>query len=148
MTIVNDDSSVVSKWSFKLIDNPKVVIYDHHRFVTQGTPQDKSPCFKIKLDAKYWTKSWLDTKRIWICQLMPQSQLLKWCSQQPQHNMLLNAFRTHYCFLHWLYLHIIMYRRCLAMQLHNPIPKGIFPVEYSFAIISSVSGNISHCIRL
>jgi len=35
--IVNDDSSIVSKWSFKLIDNPIVVIYDHHRFIIQAT---------------------------------------------------------------------------------------------------------------
>ncbi len=28
VTIVNDDSSAVSKWSFKLIDDPRVIIYD------------------------------------------------------------------------------------------------------------------------
>ena len=37
MTIVNDDSSVVSKWSFKLIDNPRVAIYDRNRFIIQAT---------------------------------------------------------------------------------------------------------------
>jgi hypothetical protein len=37
VTMVNDDSSVVSKWSFKLIDNPRVVIYDHHKFLIQAT---------------------------------------------------------------------------------------------------------------
>jgi hypothetical protein len=31
--IVNDDSSIVSWLSFKLIDNPRVVIYDRHRFI-------------------------------------------------------------------------------------------------------------------
>ncbi len=35
--IVNDDSSVVSKWSFKLIADPRVVIYDRHRFIIQAT---------------------------------------------------------------------------------------------------------------
>jgi hypothetical protein len=35
--IVNDDSSVVSKWSFKLIDDSEVVIYDRHRFMIQAT---------------------------------------------------------------------------------------------------------------
>ncbi len=35
--IINDDSSIVSKWSFKLIDDPSVVIYDHHRFIIQAT---------------------------------------------------------------------------------------------------------------
>ncbi len=37
MTIVNDNSSVVSKWSFKLIDDPRVVIYDRHSFIIQAT---------------------------------------------------------------------------------------------------------------
>ncbi len=37
VTIVNDDSSIVSKWSFKLIDDPRVIIYDHHRFIIQAT---------------------------------------------------------------------------------------------------------------
>jgi len=37
MTIINDDSSVVSKWSFKLIDDPRVVIYERHRFIIQAT---------------------------------------------------------------------------------------------------------------
>jgi hypothetical protein len=35
VTIVNDDSSIISKLNFKLIDNPRVVIYDHNRFITQ-----------------------------------------------------------------------------------------------------------------
>jgi hypothetical protein len=37
MTIVNDDSSIVSKWSSKIIDNARVVIYDHHMFRVQAT---------------------------------------------------------------------------------------------------------------
>jgi hypothetical protein len=37
VTIVNDDSSVVSKWNFKLIDNPRVIIYDRHRLIIQAT---------------------------------------------------------------------------------------------------------------
>ncbi len=37
LMIVNDDSSVISKWSFKLIDNPRVIIYDRHRFIIQAT---------------------------------------------------------------------------------------------------------------
>jgi len=37
VTIVNDNSSIVSKWSFKLIDDPRVIIYDHHRFIIQAT---------------------------------------------------------------------------------------------------------------
>jgi len=37
MTIVNDDSSVVIKWSFKFIDAARGVIYDHHMFIVQTT---------------------------------------------------------------------------------------------------------------
>ncbi len=37
MTIVNDDSSVVIKGSFKLIDTARGVIYDHHMFIVQAT---------------------------------------------------------------------------------------------------------------
>ncbi len=33
LMIVNDDSSIISWWSFKLIDDPRVVIYDRHRFI-------------------------------------------------------------------------------------------------------------------
>jgi hypothetical protein len=35
--IANDDSRVVSKWSFKLIDDLRVIIYDRHRFIIQAT---------------------------------------------------------------------------------------------------------------
>ncbi len=35
--IVNEDSSIVSKRSFKLSDDPRVVIYDRHRFIKQAT---------------------------------------------------------------------------------------------------------------
>ncbi len=37
VTIVNDDSSVINKWSFKLIDDPRVVTYDRHKFIIQAT---------------------------------------------------------------------------------------------------------------
>jgi len=37
VTIVNDNSSVISKRSFKLIDDPKVVNYNHQRFIIQAT---------------------------------------------------------------------------------------------------------------
>ncbi len=35
--IINDDSSIVSKWRIKLIDDPRVIIYDRHKFITQAT---------------------------------------------------------------------------------------------------------------
>ncbi len=37
VTIVKDDSSIINKWSFKLIDNPRVIIYDRHKFMIQAT---------------------------------------------------------------------------------------------------------------
>jgi hypothetical protein len=37
MTIVNDDSSVVTKLETSLTDNARVVIYDRHMFVVQAT---------------------------------------------------------------------------------------------------------------
>ncbi len=37
VTIVNDDSSIVSKWSFKLTDNFRGVIYTRNRFIAQAT---------------------------------------------------------------------------------------------------------------
>jgi hypothetical protein len=37
VTIVNEGSGVVSKGSFKLIDDPRVFIYDRRRFMIQAT---------------------------------------------------------------------------------------------------------------
>jgi hypothetical protein len=37
MTIVNDNSSVIIKWSSKLTDAARGVIYDHHMFIVQAT---------------------------------------------------------------------------------------------------------------
>jgi hypothetical protein len=37
VTIVNNNSSIVSKWSFKLTDDPRVVINDRNRFMIQKT---------------------------------------------------------------------------------------------------------------
>ncbi len=33
---VNDDSSVINKWSFKLIDGARVIIYDRNRLIIQA----------------------------------------------------------------------------------------------------------------
>ncbi len=41
VTIVNDDSSVISKWSFKLIDDPRVIINDHNMFIIQAMEEIK-----------------------------------------------------------------------------------------------------------
>jgi hypothetical protein len=37
VTIINDDSSVISKRSFKLIDDARVIIYDHNMFIIPAT---------------------------------------------------------------------------------------------------------------
>jgi hypothetical protein len=37
VTIANDDSSVVSKWSLKLIDNARLVIYNCNMFTIKAT---------------------------------------------------------------------------------------------------------------
>jgi hypothetical protein len=37
MTIINDDSSIIIKWSSKLIDAARDVIYDRHMFIVHAT---------------------------------------------------------------------------------------------------------------
>jgi hypothetical protein len=37
MTIVNDDSRVITKLETSLTDDTRVVIYDHHMFIVQTT---------------------------------------------------------------------------------------------------------------
>ncbi len=37
VTIVNYDSSIIIKWSFKLIDDASVVIYNRNMFMIQTT---------------------------------------------------------------------------------------------------------------
>ncbi len=42
MMIVNDDSRVVNKLEASLIDDARVVIYDHHIFIVQATGETNS----------------------------------------------------------------------------------------------------------
>jgi hypothetical protein len=37
VVIVNDDTSVVSKWNFKTIDDTRGTIYNHNMFIIQAT---------------------------------------------------------------------------------------------------------------
>jgi hypothetical protein len=37
MTILIDDSDIISKWSSKPIGDAKGVIYNHHMFIVQAT---------------------------------------------------------------------------------------------------------------
>ncbi len=57
MTIVNDDSSVVSVQSFQLIDNARGIIYNRHMFIIQATGSfvDKD---KISSLWQVWNRSW------------------------------------------------------------------------------------------
>ncbi len=53
MMIVNDDASIIIKWSFKLIDAARGVIYDPHMFIVQATGYkceigDKQSSFTLK----------------------------------------------------------------------------------------------------
>jgi hypothetical protein len=47
VTIVNDDSSIISKRSLKLIDGPRIIIYDLHRFIIQATGVKATKLFFI-----------------------------------------------------------------------------------------------------
>jgi hypothetical protein len=40
VTIVNDNSSIINKRSFKLIDDARVIIYDRNRFIIRATGQN------------------------------------------------------------------------------------------------------------
>ncbi len=51
VTIVNDTSSGVIKWSFKLIDIAIGVIYDRHVFIIQATG---GPSFNLFLNCAYY----------------------------------------------------------------------------------------------
>ncbi len=46
--IVNDNSSVISNWSFKLIDDAGVVIYDCNRLIIQAIGQNLGQVFNSR----------------------------------------------------------------------------------------------------
>ncbi len=46
MTIVNDDSNVITKLETSLTDDARVIIYDRHMFIVQATEDFfKSPIY-------------------------------------------------------------------------------------------------------
>ncbi len=47
MTIVNDDSSIIIKWSSKLIDDARGVIYDRYMFIVKATDLIVSTSFLL-----------------------------------------------------------------------------------------------------
>jgi hypothetical protein len=66
--IVNDESSVVSKRSFKFIDDPRVIIHDHHRFTIQATGK-KDIVNKNGRKKKYLPQELKVIKNFAICNL-------------------------------------------------------------------------------
>ncbi len=52
--IVNVNSSIVSKCSFKLSDDPRVIIYDRHRFIVQATRVNCSCLGKLPSGLAFW----------------------------------------------------------------------------------------------
>ncbi len=53
--VVNDDSSVISKWSFKLSDDPRVIIYNRQRFMIQATVPIRTQKLNNNGPGKYLT---------------------------------------------------------------------------------------------
>jgi hypothetical protein len=51
VTIVNDDPSIANKWSFKLIYDARVIIYDRNRFKIQAAYVNHKPNFNLMAEA-------------------------------------------------------------------------------------------------
>ncbi len=49
LTIVNDDSIIISEWMFKLIDDPIIVIYTCNMFIIQATGNTKGGSITVPL---------------------------------------------------------------------------------------------------
>jgi len=52
ITIVNDNSSVISKWHSSLIDAARVIIYNHNMFKMQATGVNVLKLFSAYLNTK------------------------------------------------------------------------------------------------
>ncbi len=53
ITIVKDDSSVINKLETSLIDDTRVVIYDHHMFIVQATGVPRENPLQAKLQGQH-----------------------------------------------------------------------------------------------
>jgi len=51
LTIINDDPSIVNKWSFKLIYDARVIIYDRNRFKIQAAYVNHKSNFNLMAEA-------------------------------------------------------------------------------------------------
>jgi hypothetical protein len=56
MTIVNDDSRVITKLETSVTDDTRVVIYDHHMFIVQATDINLGSILLSFLGWKKWTQ--------------------------------------------------------------------------------------------
>jgi len=60
MMIVYDASSIVIKWSSRLIDTARGVIYDRHMFIVQATDLSKS---LLPVTVTAWSQMWTPHKK-------------------------------------------------------------------------------------
>ncbi len=56
ITIVNDDSSIISKWHLSLIDDARVIFYNCNFFIIQATGLIKEGCRVQRLKVLYGCK--------------------------------------------------------------------------------------------
>jgi hypothetical protein len=68
MTIVNDASSGIIKWSFKLIDAARGVIYDCHVFIIQATGVTGYASLSQVIQIDFFVSLW-EEKCFFVCTL-------------------------------------------------------------------------------
>ncbi len=51
ITVVNDDSSVISEWHSSCIDDVRVIILDHNMFIIQATGDNSKKLFFFGTEA-------------------------------------------------------------------------------------------------
>jgi len=118
VTFVNDDSSIVSKWSFKLIDDPRVLIYDHHRLILQATGQTFLISFLLlKDDLDNMTDNFLDRFRINVWSTTHIRHLLMSC-------LLVRTFSNFFALASWLRLRLWLWLFKLQTLSFNPFFKA------------------------
>jgi hypothetical protein len=73
MMIVNDDSRVINKLEASLIDDTRVIIYDHHMFIVQATngcrpnvfrQKDMERCCRMRIESSRRVKN--QKKTFWL----------------------------------------------------------------------------------
>jgi hypothetical protein len=123
LNLLNDDSSVINNWSFKLIDDLRVIIYDHHS-VVDSVLFERMLLSQIKqrmLSAtpnRDWQLSF-DCSNYWRLQ-----EILRWC---------------------WFRIMVKINPRCFLLLLccSPSLPKSL-----SLCLTLSVSLSLSHSLCL